>query len=240
VVNDAVLITGAGQRIGFFLANYFIKKGKAVFFTYKTNRPKVAELIKKGAVGFKVDFTDEAQINTFLSQIKKQVNSIELLIHNASIWVKDDDLNAELYQEMIAVHQFAPYQITNELVEQLNASSILANVIAISDAKIKNGHHDCAAYLGTKSALKTMMDSFAKKYAPKIKVNTIAPGLIIFNENDSEAYKKQRLQEMAIPIVPTEQVILDAINFLINSPNSTGSTIEIGQLSSNCPPPGIF
>lgn len=228
MVNNAVLITGAGQRIGLFLATYFVNKGYPVLFTYKTERPNVQNLIDKGAVGFKVDFTDERQINCFLEKIEKQVKSISLLIHNASIWIKDEDLGLDLYQEMVAVHQIAPYQITQALASRLKAADKLADVIAISDIKYKNGHQDFAAYLSTKAALKSMMDSFAKKYSPKIKVNTIAPGLVIFNDEDSEEYKKQRLQQMAIPVEPTEQVILDAVKFLIASPNSTGTTIEIG------------
>jgi len=229
MIENAILITGAGQRVGLYLAKQFLKQGKPVLFTYKTKRASVRRLIEQGAVGFQVDFTIEKQVFELLAKIKEQVSSLSLLIHNASVWVNDESLTADSFQEMVVVHQLAPYQITSGLVEQLQASTQRANVIAITDSKAKQGHADFVAYLGTKSALKTMMDSFAKKLAPQIKVNTIAPGLVIFNPQDSEAYKRQRLQEMAIPLEPCEQTIMNAIAFLIKSPNSTGSTVELGS-----------
>ncbi len=230
MIENSILITGAGQRVGLFLAKHFLKQGEQVFFTYKTPRAEVRELIKQGAVGFKVDFTNEQQVGKFLIEIKKQVTSIKLLIHNASVWLKDSDIDNNLFKEMVALHQLVPYQITMQLVEELKACQGRANVIAIADSKIKAGHKDFAAYLSTKAALKTMMDSFAKKLAPNIKVNTISPGLVVFNKHDSIEYKKQRLQKLAIPIEPTEQTILNAVEFLLKSPNSTGSNIELGHI----------
>lgn len=232
MMKNVILITGAGQRIGLYLAKSFLKRQDKVFFTYKTNRPEVDILKAQGAIGFKVDFTKKEQVEDFLVSINTQVESVKLLIHNASIWVKDECVNTSLFNDMVAVHQIVPYQITMGLEHKLKAYKNTANIIAISDSKIKGGHQDFAAYLSTKSALKTLMDSFAKKFAPHIKVNTIASGLVIFNKDDTSDYKAKRLRAMAIPIEPKEQTILNAIDFLVNSPNSTGSTIELGQLSS--------
>jgi len=222
-----ILITGAGQRIGLFLAKEFIKQGEKVCFTYKTPRATVDDLVQKGAVGFQVDFTKEKQVNDFLKAFKTQVGSVKLLVHNASIWTKDEAMTPTSFKEMIAVHQLAPYQITTELTDQLKAYQGTADIIAIADSKIKSGHKDFVAYLSSKSGLKTLMDSFAKKLAPQIKVNTISSGLVIFNENDSEGYKKQRLAEMAIPLEPTEKVMLDAVQFIMKTPNTTGSNLEL-------------
>lgn len=231
MVENVILITGAGQRVGLYLAKHFLKQGKTVFFTYKTPRADVDVLRSLGATGFQVDFTDSQQVTSFLQCFKEQVFSVSLLVHNASIWLKDERLDSALYNKMIAVHQLAPYQITLGLADKLRASSERADVVAITDGKAKLGHADYVAYLGTKSALNSMMNSFAKKLAPDVKVNTIAPGLVVFNQEDTEEYKQKRLQEMAIPIEPTEKTIVNAVEFLINSPNSTGSTIELGQLT---------
>lgn len=230
MVENVILITGAGQRVGLYLAKHFLKQGKNVFFTYKTPRKEIQVLTALGATGFQVDFTNSQQVINFLQAFKEQVYSVSLLVHNASIWLKDEKLDLVSYHEMIAVHQVAPYQITLGLIDKLNKSTQRADVIAVTDCKAKLGHADYVAYLGTKAALNSMMNSFAKKFAPTVKVNTIAPGLIVFNQGDTEEYRRKRLQEMAIPIEPTEMAIVNAVEFLINSPTSTGSTIEIGHL----------
>ncbi len=233
---SAVLITGAGQRVGYELAKRFLAESPyPVLFTYRTHRVQVDELESLGAIGYQVDFTDSIALKAFIGQFQEQVKSLRLLVHNASLWQKDSELSAEGFASLFQVHQQTPYQLTLALQEMLIACDEVADVVAISDCKIKEGAADYAAYLSTKAGLKTLMDSFAKQFAPKVKVNTIASGLIMFNEADSAEYRQQRLAKMALPVEPGVEVIWNAIIFLMNSANTTGSTIELGQLS-HCEP----
>lgn len=230
---NAVLITGAGQRVGFEIAKQFIAtQDFPVLFSYRTERQEVAELKALGAVGFQVDFTQQDSFDKFCENINEQVSSLRLLVHNASIWQKDAELTTTQFNEMFLLHQLIPYSLTLHLEKQLLSNSIVADVIAISDCKIATGHADYAAYLSTKAGLATLMDSFAKKFAPNIKVNTVATGLVMFNKDDSADYRANRLSQMALPIEPGAEVIWNAIQFLMNSQNATGSTVELGQLTN--------
>lgn len=236
LLDNAVLITGAGQRIGLYLAEQFLEQGQPVVFTYRTPRAEVEALKAKGAIGFQVDFTDDVSLHAFLNALPKQVGCLRVVIHNASLWLDDADIVAkpEALNELLTVHVSAPYQITlacRSLLEACRQRS--KDVIAISDAKVAQGHPNYVGYLASKAGLENMMKSFAKTFAPSVKVNTIAPGLVMFNEGDSDAYQKRRLAESAIPVEPGPDVIWQAVQFLMQSPNSTGSTIELGHLPSS-------
>ncbi len=50
-----------------------------------------------------------------------------------------------------------------------------------------------------------MTRSFARKLAPEVKVNAIAPSLIMFNEGDDEAYRQQALDKSLMKIAPGEK-----------------------------------
>lgn len=232
MISDAILITGAGQRIGEYLAQQFLAQHQPVVFTYRTERPAVDALKAQGAVGFQVDFTQPEQLTQFLQQLPEQVTSLRAVIHNASLWLPDAKIkHAESLNQLMTVHVTAPYQI-NQACEPLlrKSQTAVADIIALSDAKVAKGHPDYAGYLASKAGLESLTLSFAKAFAPNIKVNTIAPGLVIFNEGDSEAYKKARLAESAIPVEPGMDSIWQAVQFLMNSPNATGSTVSLGQL----------
>ncbi|WP_024851848.1 dihydromonapterin reductase [Hydrogenovibrio kuenenii] len=233
-LENAVLITGAGQRIGRFLAQRFLDETDyPVIFTYRTERPAVEELKSAGALGIQVDFTHPNAVHDCCSVLTEKVQSLRAVIHNASLWI-DEQLvlqKPELMQAMFDVHVHTPYQLNQVCLPLLQASSCeQKDIIALSDCRTSEGKADYAGYLSSKAALESLMLSHARAFAPDVKVNTIAPGLVCFNEGDSEDYKQKRLDESAIPKPAGMESIWQAVDFLMNSPTSTGSKIEIGQL----------
>lgn len=233
-LENAVLITGAGQRIGRFLAQHFLDQTDyPVIFTYRTERPAVEELKSTGALGIQVDFTHSHAVHDCCSILTEKVQSLRAVIHNASLWMGDQQVlqKPELMQAMFDVHVHAPYRLNQVCLPLLQACSCeQKDIIALSDCRTSEGKAGYAGYLSSKAALESLMLSHAIAFAPDVKVNTIAPGLVCFNEGDSEDYKQQRLDESAIPKPAGMESIWQAVDFLMNSPTSTGSKIEIGQL----------
>ncbi|BBP42591.1 dihydromonapterin reductase [Thiosulfativibrio zosterae] len=233
MLQDAVLITGAGQRIGFYLAEAFLQRTThPVVFTYRTYRPSVQALLDQGAMGFQVDFTDDLAVQVFLQDFLEQVSSCRAVIHNASIWARESQLfeQPHLWQDMMAVHVRAPYLINQACEPLLKAGSHLpSDIIHITDAKLNEGQADQVAYLASKAALHSMTLSFAKALAPAIKVNEIQPGLVIFNENDDENYRQKRLAEMSIPTEPGAETIWQMVQTLMALPNTTGSAFRLSN-----------
>lgn len=231
MLHNAVLITGASQRIGFYLAEAFLlNMPYPVVFTYRTFRPGVQALIDQGALGFQVDLTDDLALAEFLQRLKSEVKSLRAVIHNASIWVKESPSQSQHLSQMLALHVNAPYQI-NLVCQTLLASSthLPADIIHITDAKINEGDAQQIAYLASKNALNSMTQSFAKAFAPAIKVNEIQPGLVIFNDNDDEQYRQNRLDEMAIPVEPGAAVIWQMVQAIMGLPNTTGSAFRLSN-----------
>ena len=231
MLKEAVFISGAGQRIGLYLAKQILlQTDYPLVFTYRSNRPGVAELQSMGALGIQVDFNQPESVAACLSSINQQVDSMRAVIHNASTWADDKAVaeEASLFSEMFKVHVEAPYQLNMALKPLLDKStSPLKDIIAITDSSIDLANDEHIAYLATKSALDNMTKNFAKKFAPHIKVNSIAPGLIMFNKHDAEAYKKKRLAQSAIPVEPGEEVVWQAVSYLMNSTYSTGVRLPL-------------
>jgi len=79
-----------------------------------------------------------------------------------------------------------------------NASEWLPEGAARSDSK----KH--IAYAASKAALDNLTLSFASKFAPLVKVNSIAPALLMFQQGDDEAYRQKALQKSLLGIEPGE------------------------------------
>jgi dihydromonapterin reductase/dihydrofolate reductase len=234
-LKEAILITGAGQRIGLDLALRFLQAGYPVVFTYRQPKPGVDRLLQAGAIGYQVDFTKASAVAAFIEWLDGQVVSLRALIHNASLWKKESSLSGVADLDALwAVHVRAPYQINQACLPLLQQSAERADVMAISDAKASRGHPDYTAYLASKAGLESMMRSLARAWAPEIKCNTLAPGLVIFNESDTETLKQTRLQESAIPEAIGLDQIWQSVLYLMQSPVVTGTRLEVGQLQQEC------
>lgn len=229
-MKNAVFITGAGQRIGYYLVKKFLQENEfPVVFSYRTHHAQVDELISLGATGIQCDFTQNNDLTNLVSHLKQQFTSLRAIIHNASLWLDDQQAPpmSPAYYSMFQVHVDAPLFLNEALLPLLQKSDGLRDIISISDASVEGANNKTLAYLASKAALQNMSKNYAKKVAPDIKVNDIAPGLILFNEEDSEDYKRRRLAQSAIGIEPGEAVIWQAVSYLMSSPYTTGISLPL-------------
>lgn len=232
------VITGAGQRAGFALAQHWLDAGYRVLFSYRQFKPGVAELEKQGALGIQADFSTDAGILACAQALQQQAPEIHLLVHNASEWSadpKEDQLDlahaADLNRRLFQVHQQAPYLLNLALAPQLRAGAEAAGrpsqILHLTDDAVRRGSAKHGAYLASKAALENLTYSFAARLAPQIRVNAIAPALLAFNDGDSEDYRAQTLQKSLLGIEPGFSSLVQAVDYLIHQPYTTGSILPL-------------
>lgn len=99
-------------------------------------------------------------------------------------------------QRMMNVHVFAPYQLNLSLAPLLKASrSSYADIIHVGDYVGSRGSKRHIAYAASKAAQDDLTLSFSARLGPKVKVNSVAPALVLFNEDDDEEYRKTTLKK---------------------------------------------
>ena len=222
-----ILITGAGQRVGLHCARRLLEDGHSVIFTYRTERPGVQTLRDLGAVGVFADFSSEAGILAFIAELKTHTERLRAIIHNASELLAETPNNeAEAFMRMVNVHMLAPYLINLHCADLLQRSTP-ADIIHISDDVTRKGSSKHIGYCASKAGLDNLTLSFAARYAPAIKVNGIAPALLLFNPDDDAAYRAKALAKSALGIEPGSEVIYQGLRYLLDNPYVTGTTLTV-------------
>ncbi|WP_085631672.1 MULTISPECIES: dihydromonapterin reductase [unclassified Pseudomonas] len=222
-----ILITGAGQRVGLHCAQRLLEDGHRVLFTYRTERPGVQALRDLGAIGLQADFCDEASILSFIADLKTRTDSLRAIVHNASEWLEESDARqGQDFTRMFGVHMLAPYLI-NLHCEELLRRSGPADIVHISDDVTRRGSSKHIGYCATKAGLDSLTLSFAARYAPAIKVNGIAPALLLFNPDDDAAYRAKALAKSALGIEPGSEVVYQSLRYLLDNPYVTGTTLTV-------------
>ncbi|MFO1350890.1 MAG: dihydromonapterin reductase [Gammaproteobacteria bacterium] len=226
-----VLITGGGQRLGLYHARQFIEAGYQVIVTYRNERPGVAELARLGALTIQADFATMAGIERCIATLRGATASLRAIIHNASAWLTDEEVMTDprLFTELANVHMLTPYLFNLRCHDLLLADqpSPLRDIVHMTDFAIQKGSAKHAAYVATKAGLESLALSFAKRFAPRIKVNAIAPALIKFNAGDSQAYRQKTLKKSVLQIEPGEPVIWQTLEFILANPYLTGAIIPM-------------
>lgn len=222
-----VLITGAARRIGLHCARQLIKAGQPVIISYRNHRAAVDELTEAGALCLQADFSSETGITSFIDTLQQHTSGLRAIIHNASCWQADPQPpSGRAFAELFHVHMLAPYLI-NLACEPLLRKSPVADIIHISDDVTRRGSHHRVAYSASKAALDNMTLSFASQFAPHIKVNGISPALIMLHPEDSEEYAQQARDKSALKVVPGPEVVMQAIEYLLNNQYVTGTTLSL-------------
>lgn len=222
-----ILITGASQRIGLYCALRLLDAGQPVIASYRHEKPGVAQLRERGATCLQADFADQAGILAFIEQVQAHTDSLRAIIHNASDWVTENPGHeAEAFRQLFSVHMLAPYLINLHCAYLLERSQP-ADIIHLSDDVARKGSANRIAYSASKAGLDNLTLSFAARFAPKIKVNAIAPALIQFNEGDDPEYRARALAKSALGIEPGPQVIYQSVRYLLDNPYVTGTTLTV-------------
>ena len=222
-----ILITGASQRVGLHCAQRLLAEGQSVIVSYRSERPGVQQLRDLGATVLFADFSSEAGILAFIAELKHHTSCLRAIVHNASAWLAESSgQEADAFIQMFSVHMLAPYLINLHCAELLEHSSP-ADIVHISDDVTRKGSSNHIAYCASKAGLDSLTLSFAAKYAPRIKVNGIAPALLLFNPDDDAAYRAKALAKSALGIEPGAEVIYQSLRYLLDNPYLTGTTLTV-------------
>lgn len=218
------VITGTGRRLGAYLAEQLSRSDYKVIGLTRNANPRQDYLQQ-----IEVDYQNPESTAAAAEQLRNMLPSLDLLIHNASLFEKDamhQQDSMTFYQALFAIHMQMPAQLNQLLLPLLQASD-QGNIIHITDIYTENPNPSFSLYCSTKAGLENLMKSAAKAYAPQVRVNSIQPGPIQFLPEHSQAEKQQVMQQTLIADEAGFEPILKGVRFLVDNPFVTGLSLKI-------------
>ena len=201
-----ILITGGGRRIGLALAHHFLNLRHPVIVSYRTEYPSIDGLRKGQPVFRLISPPTTAFLPLRIRSNQRPTVCGRLSITPAHGLQKTRYVaqrNARLYA---ADPRQCPYLLNHALQDLLRGHGHAAgDIIHFTDYVVERGSDKHIAYAASKAALDNMTRSFARKLAPEVKVNAIAPAMILFNEGDDAEYRQQALNKSLMKIAPARK-----------------------------------
>lgn len=226
-----VVITGAGRRLGYELANHFLDQGHTVIGCYRTHYAEVDELQARGADLTALELTDLEAVDAWIQGVVERYPYISLLLHNASSFrPAEDDPVAELvaFEQYFRVHMQAPFLLNERCMSALRACpEESANIIHVTDIFTRRPSPRFRTYCATKAGLQNMNHAYARMLAPDIRVNAIEPGPLEFLPEHSEEARQEVLRETPLQRMGGFAPVVQTVDYILANSYLTGASIPV-------------
>lgn len=176
------IVTGGAMGIGYAIAARLAEAGAKVLIADKDATAAQASAAKLGAAAIACDVSEELQVEAMVAKAVAEFGGVDILINNAGIYPFVPVLEAteEDFEKIIHVNLkgafFAAKAAASQMVAQGRGGTIINMSSIDSIHPIAVG---LALYDASKGGLWSFSKNLALELAPhKIRVNTIAPGII--------------------------------------------------------------
>jgi pteridine reductase len=231
-VGGTALITGASKRIGRHIALACADCGMNVIVHYRRSRLDALRLVSEikeknvGAWALAGDFSAPADSSALIGRALALCGkSLSLLVNNASMF-PHNSLSGVTFSSLttnIRVNAWAPLCLSRAFAKKVRCGSI----VNLLDARIAGRDKTHVAYILSKHMLAALTKICALEFAPGVRVNAVAPGLIFPPAGETGAYLNRLKKTVPLKRHGTPDDVASAVLFLAGSRFITGETIFV-------------
>lgn len=232
-MSGAVLITGAGARLGRVMAKGLAADGWDVAIHYNRSKDGAETLASeiKGAggkaaiVGANLNIPDE--LESLIERASRSLGRpLTALINNASTFEPDsaEEFSVALYDHHIDINLRAPLRLAQHFAAQCEKDGVIINLL---DQRVLKPNPLYFTYSISKSALFWATKTLAQALAPAIRVNGVGPGPTLQNTQQSPEEFDAESQNTLLQSGSTPDAILDAVRYLLSARNVTGQMLAV-------------
>ncbi len=218
-----VLITGAAKRIGAACARLLHSEGCNVFLHYRSSVAEAQQLCDElnqlrpaSAKIMQADLLNMTELEAVAREASLAWGGIDVLVNNVSSFYPTavSDVTERQWDELLGSNLKAPFFLAKALAKTLTDNK--GCIINIVDIHAERGLSGYPVYSIAKAGLAAMTKVLAKELGPAVRVNGVAPGAILWPENDlSESAKLEILQRVILKRSGEQVDIAKAVLFLI-------------------------
>ncbi len=236
--NKVVLITGGAKRVGESISRELHAHGANLMIHYNTSKQQAKalqaelNLQRKDSVAIiQGDLLNMDIVASLASETVKHFGKLDVLVNNASTYQPTEvgDINEDNWQDLVGSNLKAPTFLSQAAAKELKKNK--GCIINITDMHIETPKKGYVIYSVAKAGLVTLTKSLANELSPEVRVNAVAPGPVLWPENNQEfdeVYRKRVISQTLLKRIGDPTDIAKAVKFLAaDAPYITGHVLAV-------------
>jgi len=227
---QAALVTGGATRLGRFFSEALADAGFDIALHVNRSREEAEEVANsirtKGRECeiFHCDFLSD-EPRDLIQAAKIRFPGLNLLLNSASAYEPALIAATELamLETQFRVNMFTPLLLTRHFAKEVKEGQ----VINIIDNKVAYHQYPYAAYLLSKKSLAEMTRMAALEFAPRIRINGIAPGVVLPASQRTSAYIEWRIEGIPLKRQGHPDHLVQALHYLLDNPFVAGQILFV-------------
>jgi pteridine reductase len=236
--DQVVLITGGAKRVGAAICRRLHAQGARLMVHHRSSTAEARALQQDlnaqradTVALIQADLLRSASLPDLVKTVVKQFGRLDVLINNASSFFPTPvgEITEEAWDDLIGTNLKAPLFLSQAAAGELRKHrGCIVNIVDIhADLPMKNH----VVYTVAKGGLQALTRSLARELGPDVRVNGVAPGTIVWPEDDawSDDVSRQRIiSQTALKRIGEPDDIAKVVEFLVTrAPYVTGQVIAV-------------
>jgi len=225
------LVTGGARRLGASIARALAEARANVVVHYHRSAAEAERLVQditaRGVQAWALseDLKTRDGADRLFAAAVEIAGPIDILVNSASVFGEDDlrGVSAEAIEANVRLHAWTPLELSRRLAQQ-DREAVIVNLL---DTRIVDYDRQHVAYHLSKRALDTVTHMSALEFAPKVRVNAVAPGVILPPEGKGEDYLRALAKTNPLQGHGCPEDVAEAVLFLVRSEFITGQVIFV-------------
>ncbi len=226
------LVSGAAARAGKATALHLAELGYDIGLHWFTSQPDAQNTrLEIESLGRKVyllqaDLREPLEIEKMFDQVARAGVNFTLLVNSASVMPRSDlmEINAQDWDDIINLNLRAVWLMCQQAGRIMQSGGLILN---ISDAGASQQWTGYGAYIISKNGVNSLTRMMAKQLAPTVRVNGIAPGLLLKPADMTEGEWNKLAERVPMRSAGDMDSFLSTIDLLIENGYITGEVITL-------------
>jgi pteridine reductase len=227
------IVTGAGRRVGRVLAVALGARGMHVVVHYGGSADGARETARQieaaggAATIVQADLRDVAAGQQLVARVVEQAGELFALVNSAAIMLRTPvgETTPAQWDEMFALNVRAPYFLSQHAAPALRAAR--GAIVNSADLAAFETWPAYVPHGMTKAAVVQMTRALAHALAPEVRVNAVAPGVVLLPEGWSDADAEHLRGTTPLRRLGTPEDVAHAVVYLLEADYVTGEVIKV-------------